>query len=100
MALTYCVVSLKSEVQIECMRPDYTNYDLYDDLQLENYSSLRETELRWIEVIYYSAVQIPTDFHEKFKHVKEIRVSSRVYGEDRLIEFIKGSNVSIRSEST
>lgn len=74
------------------MRPDYTNYDLYGDLQLENYSSLRETELRWIEVIY-SAVEIPTDFHEKFKHVKEIRVSSRVY-DDRLIEFIKGVRTS------
>lgn len=92
-ALTFCGVSIENEDQLDCLVPDSDSYKankLLLNFYIQNYSSLRVPELRSIQVIHYAELQIPTDFHEKFRHVREIRVNSRIEDEDRLIEFIRG----------
>ena len=92
-ALTFCGVLIKSEAQLDCLVPDLESYSTNKVLAkfyLENYSSLREPELRWIQVIHYPALNFPADFHKKFRYVREIRVHSQVEDENRLIEFIGG----------
>ena len=87
LVLIFCGVRIESEEQFlnsQTYGPGLTR------LYLENYLQLYEAELKWIERIYYFDFEIPADFHQKFKYVREIKIGSRVDDEDRLIEFIVG----------
>ena len=92
--LTFCGVSIESEAQLDWMDIehyiDHEPHLLRPKFYLENYSSLREPELRWIQIIHYDELSFPADFHEKFRYVREIRVNSWMEDEDRLIKFILG----------
>lgn len=86
--LTFCGISFESVNQFY-----HSSYRLFRNLlttfYLEDYSRLREPELRWTKRMnYYCEVDFPADFHEKFRHVEEVEIWRWDNDEDRLIAFI------------
>lgn len=82
--LTYCGIFVDNEKHLEHIE---NQHDL--KLYTGNYQRLCESELKWIERIdYFEHAEVLTDFHEKFKNVKEIQVQVPIDDEDRLVKFI------------
>ena len=91
LTLIFFGISIEAEDQlVPRSHDDFTLIFTYllPELHLRNYSRLYEIELRHIKQIDYTELEIPFDFYEKFKYVREIAVKSRVDNEDRLLGFI------------
>lgn len=110
--LTFCGIRLEDEEQLGhpvlAHEQPYTTHttsskflDLLSGLYLRNYAKLDEKELRWTKRIGFSGLltdglrqeqrlQIPADFHTKFRHVREVRISNSVQNESQLLEFLRG----------
>ena len=74
-------------------------------LLIQNWTSLCEKELKWIEVLDYCELmqsvgqqvdKIPADLHEKLSGVVKFLINNKVENEDHLMEFIKKFSKNLR----
>ena len=90
--LTFCGIHVESEYQLQYENELKIPFcDVLVQLYMQNYSTLYDAELRWTKRLDYigTPFEIPADFYEKFKHVRELQVKRQGPDEDQLISFIE-----------